>query len=114
MKIYARIIVLCLGVLLHNALATAQIPDNAVWIDVRSPVEFERGHLPQATLIPHEDIAQGVTALNLPKDTPIYLYCAVGGRAEKAKLALEAMDYSAVTNVGGLGDARQLIAGNKP
>lgn len=101
-------IVLTFGALLSLGLK-AEIPDNAVWIDVRSPAEYSQGHLPNATLIPYDGIEKGIAGLNLPKDTPLYLYCAVGGRAEKAKQRLEAIAYSNVTNVGGLGDARELV-----
>lgn len=90
--------------------ANAEIPDNAVWIDVRSPAEYSQGHLSEATLIPFDGIEKGIAALNLPKNTPVYLYCAVGGRAEKAKVRLEAIQYSNVINVGGLDDARKLLA----
>jgi len=102
-------IILSLGVLFGMG-AKAEIPENAVWIDVRSPAEFSQGHLSNATLIPYDGIEKGIAGLKLAKDTPIYLYCAVGGRAEKAKQRLEAIQYSNVTNVGGLGDARKLIA----
>ena len=114
MKLNALSFVLCLTAALYNSHVFAEIPPNAVWIDVRSPVEFERGHLPQATLIPHQEIEKGVAALNLPKDTPIYLYCAVGGRAEVAKQRLQAQDYSNVTNVGSLEKARALANDKAP
>ena len=114
MKItYARL-ALGLCTLLCCFAVRAEIPANAVWIDVRTHSEFTQGHLPQATLIPYDGIEKGIAALKLPKDTPIYLYCASGGRAGVAKQRLEAMDYSAVTNVGGLADAQALIAGEKP
>ncbi|MEH6569856.1 MAG: rhodanese-like domain-containing protein [Halioglobus sp.] len=93
---------------------SAEIPVNAVWIDVRTPAEYDRGHLSDATLIPYDSIEKGIAALNLPKDTPIYLYCAVGGRAEKAKQSLEAINYTQVTNVGGLDDARKLVPVSVP
>ncbi len=107
---------LCLGILLSVAVSTghAQVPDNAVWIDVRSPVEYVMGHLPQATRISHEDIEEGVAELHLARDTPIYLYCASGGRAGIAKERLQAAGYTNVTNVGGLEDARQLVGDSSP
>ena len=98
--------------LMMTAITAAELPANAVWIDVRTPAEYEQGHLPEATLIPYDSIEKGIAALKLSKSTPIYLYCAVGGRAEKAKQAFEAIDYSAVTNVGGLADAQKLVAEN--
>jgi len=51
-----------------------------------------------------------VARRQLPKDTPIYLYCAVGGRAELAKQRLEAIDYKNITNVGSLENARRMLA----
>jgi phage shock protein E len=92
----------------------AQVPANAVWIDVRTPTEYASGHLEEAALIPYDGIEAGVARLQLEKDTPIYLYCAVGGRAEVAKKRLEAQNYTNVTNVGGLLDARKLAAGKSP
>jgi phage shock protein E len=88
--------------------AADDLPRDAVWIDVRSPQEYASGHLPGATLIPFDGIEVGVSRLGLEKDTPIYLYCAVGGRAEVARQRLLAMDFRNVSNVGGLEDARRL------
>ncbi len=86
----------------------AELPADAVWIDVRTPAEYERGHLEQARLIPFDDIGAGVAGLQLAMNAPIYLYCAVGGRAEKARQSLIAQGYTNVVNVGGLEDARAL------
>ena len=68
------------------------------------------GHLEQARLIPFDGIQAGVAGMQLAKDTPIFLYCAVGGRAEKARQSLLAQGYTNVVNVGGLDDARALLA----
>ncbi|CAA0125438.1 Thiosulfate sulfurtransferase PspE [Halioglobus japonicus] len=87
--------------------AWAELSPNAVWIDVRSPAETASGHLQQAVLIPFDGIEAGVAGLQLGKDTPIYLYCAFGGRAENAKGRLEAQGFTDVTNVGGLDDAEK-------
>lgn len=89
----------------------AEVPADAVWIDVRSPSETAGGHLPQAVLIPFDGIEAGVAELQFSKGTPIYLYCASGGRAENAKGRLETLGYSDVTNVGGLDDAQRLAGG---
>jgi phage shock protein E len=83
---------------------------EAVWIDVRTLSEFDAGHLEGAHHIPFDAIEKGVARLELDRATPIYLYCAVGGRAERAKHSLERIGFTAVTNVGGLEDARQLVA----
>jgi len=84
------------------------VPDDAVWIDVRSSLEYAMGHLPQATRIHYEDIEEGVSQMTLDKDTPIYVYCAAGGRAGIAKERLEAIGYTNVTNAGSLENARAM------
>lgn len=104
---------LALAILCSSFAVRADVPADAVWIDVRSPTEYADGHLPQATLIPFRDIEAGVARLELSKDAPIYLYCAVGGRAELAKMSLEALEYTNVTNVGGLEDARTLAGASQ-
>jgi len=100
--------------LLAIAGARAQVPADAVWIDVRTPSEYAQGHLPQATNIPFDGIVVGVAGLKLPKDTPIYVYCGSGGRAEVARKHLAADGYTHVTNAGGLDDARKLAAEAAP
>ena len=66
-------------------------------IDVRSTQEYQRGHRPGSANIPLEHVRD----INVPKDTPILLYCKSGGRAEQAKSILLAMGYTDVTNLGG-------------
>ena len=107
-QIYSYGLLLCLSLAAAPLWAENGVPQDAVWIDVRSPQEYASGHLPGATLIPFDGIEVGVSRLGLAKDTPIYLYCAVGGRAEVARQRLLAMDFRNVSNVGGLGDARRL------
>ncbi len=107
-KIHSYGLLLCLSLAAAPLWAENGAPQDAVWIDVRSPQEYASGHLPGATLIPFDGIEVGVSRLGLAKDTPIYLYCAVGGRAEVARQRLLAMDFRHVSNVGGLEDARRL------
>ncbi len=94
--------------LLAGAGARAESPAAAVWIDVRTPDEYAQGHVEQARSIPLDGIEVGVAGLALPKDAPIYLYCARGGRAEAARQRLQTQGYTNVTNAGGLEDARAL------
>lgn len=112
-----RHIAICVTILLwlfEASAAQAQLPADAVWIDVRTPAEYATGHLPQAELIPFDSIEVGVAKLDLATDTPIYLYCAVGGRAEMAKQSLQALGYSNVTNAGSLEGARQMAGAASP
>ena len=70
-----------------------------VFIDVRGEDEFRQGHVPGAV-----NISVGQIDANHPKlkdidsGTNIVVYCAAGGRASQAKLKLEALGFSNVTN----------------
>lgn len=75
---------------------------GAVWIDVRAPSEYEQEHVSFAINIPHTEIVQGVAALQLPKDQPVYLYCRTGRRAGIARESLIEAGYENVKNVGSL------------
>jgi len=72
-------------------------------VDVRSPEEFQGGSLPGATLIPFWDFAKG--RYDLPKDKPILLICAVGGRSLACGQLLAAQGYREVYNLKGGLDA---------
>ncbi|MEP5568639.1 MAG: rhodanese-like domain-containing protein [Halioglobus sp.] len=94
---------------LAQAQAQAQAQDNILLIDTRSPAEYEQGHAQGAVLIPYDAIEAGILKLSPAKDTPIYLYCGSGGRAEIARKRLEHRGYTQVTNLGGLSDANAFI-----
>ncbi|WP_430462556.1 rhodanese-like domain-containing protein [Thalassolituus sp. LLYu03] len=84
---------------------TVAFAAEAVWIDVRTPQEYQSGHKEGAYNLPHNDIGESIGALNLSKDAEINLYCRSGKRAGMAKATLEALGYQHVTNIGGLNDA---------
>ncbi len=50
-------------------------------IDVRTPVEFEKGHIPGATLIPVQVLEQNLDKI---PDGPVLLVCRTGHRAGNA------------------------------
>ncbi len=72
-------------------------------VDVRSPEEFQGGSLPGATLIPFWDFAKN--RFDLPKDKPILLICAVGGRSLACGQLLASQGYREVYNLKGGLDA---------
>jgi len=53
-----------------------------VVIDVREPREFERGHIPQAELIPLLDLL--TDHRKLPEERPVVLVCGAGRRSSRA------------------------------
>lgn len=93
-----RIVILGLIMLLS---ACVSVPDKTVWIDVRSAAEYSDGHINGAVNIPHTEITEQISQLNLDKDTNIALYCGSGRRAGIALEALQSMGYTRVKNLGG-------------
>ena len=80
---------------------TEQVP---LLIDVRTPAEYESGHLPGASNINFDEIGQRIAEITTNKDAPIFLYCKSGRRSGFAKQTLEELGYSNVINAGGLKD----------
>ncbi|WP_347255109.1 rhodanese-like domain-containing protein [Brachymonas denitrificans] len=78
----------------------ADVPADSVIIDVRSPGEFQMGHVQGALLLPLSDLMGGAALPVEDKDTPIVVYCASGGRSSMAQALLAQMGYSRVTNGG--------------
>ena len=77
---------------------------QGVWIDVRSPEEFNEGHLQGAVNVPHEQIASQIARISPDKNAPVNLYCRSGRRAEVALQELKKLGYTNVTNHGGYQD----------
>lgn len=72
-----------------------------VWIDVRTDAEYQVGHLPEATNIPHADIAARIGEVVKDKDTTIHLYCRSGRRSSMAQEVLQKQGFTHVINEGG-------------
>ena len=72
---------------------------GAFLLDVRTAQEYQAGHLPNATLIPHTDIAQRAGELPADKATPIFVYCRTGNRSAIASEALVDLGYTNVVNL---------------
>jgi rhodanese-related sulfurtransferase len=82
-----------------SAKALIEARPDLLLVDVRSPEEFRGGSLPGAKLIPFWDFARG--RFDLPKDRPILLVCAVGGRSLACGQLLAAKGYREVYNLEG-------------
>lgn len=83
-----------------------------VVIDVRTPVEYEAGHVNGAINIPYEQIAGGIRAVpGAGKELPILLYCRSGRRSAIAKATLEKLGYRRVLDGGGMAE---LVRSLKP
>jgi phage shock protein E len=100
-RLSSKILALCLAC----AIPLVTSASEPLWIDVRSAQEYSDGHVEQATNIPHNEIAAGISELTTDKDATIYVYCRSGRRSGIAQDTLEGMGYTQVTNIGGLEDA---------
>ena len=79
---------------------------DVIVIDVRSEDEWNSGHVEQAIHIPHTEIGERIDEVTDNKDAKIVVYCAVGGRAGKAKARLEELGFTNVENGGGYDDVK--------
>ncbi len=64
-------------------------------IDVRSPKEYARGHLPGAVNIPMERLSRKIAEMKVPKDAAIVTVCEHGGRSSRAVQELRKLGYAA-------------------
>lgn len=78
---------------------------NGILVDVRTPIEFNTGHLNKALNI--NFLEKGfVSAFDtIPKTKTIFVYCKKGGRSAKAKQLLDSLGYKKVVDLLGGYDA---------
>ena len=72
---------------------------GAILIDVRSPQEYNEGHLDNSILLPEYEILKKIEDIIPNKNTKIILYCSSGTRSKKAQEKLEKMGYKNIYNV---------------
>lgn len=72
---------------------------GAIIIDVRSPQEFEEGHLRNAICIPDYEIMQKIEEVVPDKEQTIIVYCSSGYRSKKIQKKLENRGYTKVYNL---------------
>jgi phage shock protein E len=90
--------------------AREHLRNGALVIDVRSPEEFRREHLPQAINIPLGDLGDGVPQRVKDKEQVLLLHCLSGGRSGLAKRQLKKMGYTHVFNLGSYSRALQIVS----
>jgi phage shock protein E len=94
----------CIGLLLAcSALA------RDVVIDVRTPQEFQSGHVEGALNLPHDSIAQDIAKAKVAKDDHVILYCKSGRRSDVALGTLKGLGFSNVENYGGFEQAQKRL-----
>ena len=84
-----------------------QIMDNEegyIILDVRTQEEYDKGHIPGAIVISHEEIAEKAEDVLTDKDQLILVYCRSGRRSKIAAEALVELGYTNIKEFGGIID----------
>jgi rhodanese-related sulfurtransferase len=69
-------------------------------VDVRTPKEFESGHVAGARNIPVQDLDDRMSELS--KDAPVILYCQSGMRSASAARLLRRSGFASVHDIGSM------------
>lgn len=78
-----------------------ELPDDAVFLDVREDNEFVAGHIEGAHHIPLGQLADRYG--EVPTDVDLYVVCRTGGRALRATAWLNLNGFDAIVVDGGMG-----------
>lgn len=78
---------------------------NEIIVDVRTPEEYQSGHLVNATLINYYDSDFKEQISKLDKSKPVYVYCKAGVRSASAAKILKESGFKEVYDLQGGFDA---------
>ena len=70
-------------------------------LDVRTPFEFEKGHIEGSVNIEVDKLRERLTEIKVSKDTPVYVSCQVGMRAYIAIMILKGNGFKNLFNLSG-------------
>ena len=74
---------------------------GAVLLDVRTPQEYQEGHIPESKNVPLQQLNNVVSVVK-NTEIPLFVYCYSGARSRQATGMLQRMGYSKVNNIGGI------------
>jgi phage shock protein E len=90
--------------------AMEYLKSGAMVIDVRSPSEFNKGHLMQAQNMPLDHIDVLVQSAVRDKNQVLLLHCTSGIRGNMAKKKLLDLGYRKAFNLGSYSRAEKLVS----
>ena len=90
--------------------AQKHFKSGALVIDVRSPGEFNSGHLPVAINMPLDEIETVLPRRVTDKNQVLLLHCASGMRSGMAQRKLKSLGYANVFNLGSFNRARKITS----
>ena len=80
------------------------VSQEVVIVDVRTPEEYDGGHIPNAILVPNESIGDDMPEALPDKEATLLIYCRSGRRSKEAAQKLLALGYQSVYDFGGVID----------
>lgn len=89
--------------------ALAHLKNGALVIDVRSPSEFNSGHLSAALNLPLDEIETALPRRVPDKNQVLLLHCQSGMRSGMAKKKLNGLGYANAFNLGSYGRAESIL-----
>jgi phage shock protein E len=87
----------------------AHLKNGALVIDVRTPGEFNAGHLPVAINLPLDEIETALPKRVKDKSQVLLLHCQSGMRSGVAKNKLKNLGYTNAFNLGSYGRAESIL-----
>ncbi len=88
--------------------ARTHLKNGALLVDVRTPAEFNSGHLPDAVNVPLDQIEVTVPRRVKDKNQAILLHCQSGMRSGIAVKKLKSLGFANVFNLGSYGRAARI------
>jgi rhodanese-related sulfurtransferase len=82
----------------REAVERRQNGEEAVYLDVREPGEWNLFRIPDAVLVPLGDVT-GTVEEKVPRDARVVVYCARGNRSALAADAMQQMGYRNVVSL---------------
>lgn len=76
--------------------------EGYVIVDVRTPEEYDSGHIPGAVNVPNEEIGSEDPEALPDKGQLVLVYCRSGNRSVQAAEKLAALGYTNVVEFGGI------------
>ena len=87
---------------MQEAIELMNSESDYIILDVRTPQEYQSGHIPGAICIPNETILHDSIPELPDKDQLILVYCRSGNRSKQASAKLAALGYTNVVEFGGI------------
>lgn len=91
--------------------AQAHLKSGALVIDVRTPAEFNSGHLPGAINLPLDGIEASLPRRVQDKRQVLLLHCQSGMRSGAAVKKLQGLGFVNAYNLGSYVRAEQIVSG---